>query len=280
VLYIIPQDEHEWYKWYENNGFKFIYKYVGVFLEDLPQLDIAFLITEIDFSFPDVPRDLRHKIITITHWNFATMPFYKSIPIRPFKHDKFHVLPIYPYLLKLDSKLSEIDGNIHIGIIGGVKERYNVKIMNLISPHFQSGKTYHNIVYHIVSRKIDPKSYEGCERVVKTYENISTHYLMAVVLSMDYILIDAADEDINLGEKKQTTSSLITAWSLLVPVIISNKMNKYYKFKNCIVYRKYYNTSIILHKIDIEDLIQERATFPTIQSALKEKYPEMLLPPT
>ncbi len=167
-------------------------------------------------------KKIKCPIISIDHYYTIRnkIPIDNHIAVRPFATNyRKWALPCY--VINKDPIIRIPDGKINICIIGGPDYNFDL---------FKRFISIHNIVFHIMARKINTEEFIKNVPELKTifYESISTQEMIKIINAGDYVLCNAKpNKNYKIGYSM--SGSIPLAISLLKPIILFNDI---YKFKN------------------------------------------------
>jgi len=257
TIYTNFLNDNGWLKYYkyifeENKKYVFTYKNISDFEKNKYLYDLIILPTDNDYKFNDNNYNINNKTIRIDHYYVIRRPkIEKFIATRPFLNNyRKWSLPCFP-IQEIPKLLTS--NIINITIVGSTISNYKVDIINRLESLDNK-----KIRIICISRKANTNDLKGIDSKfeLKICKNINTLEMIDILIESNYILTD-----VSIGKNyiSDNMSGIIPlSLSLLVPLIISKNTNKYYQFKNVIEFDENSNESIILKKVNIENLIEER----------------------
>jgi hypothetical protein len=220
--------------------------------------DYIFLITDDDGNYQLNDPYINDITIRIDHsYQIRNPKIGKFIAVRPFKiNNRNWALPCYPAISKEEKLLLIKDNkNINITILGSAYG-YDLSIINRMST-----VDFSKIVIHVISRISNAdilKELDASRFEIHVYENITTERMINILEKTNYILTDVANQP--KYETDMMAGAIPFAFSTLSQLILSEKSNSYYKFKNVIEFRDG-NNDIMLNQnnIDFNSFVDERS---------------------
>jgi len=250
----VYNDYMDFYKFHFKD-FKFTIYDCKLFTLQRYNFDYIFLITDDDPNYSDTDPFINFKTIRLDHSpQIRRDKIEKAIAVRPFPDNyRKWAIPCFPILYSnLKCNLINSLDEIHIVILGSNHGRYNVSVINRIIPPKDS-----KIIIHAISRSITEDDFVGldCKFNLCIYKNIFATNLINLLKKAHYALTDIS---LDTYEKEIMSGVIPLAFSTLTPLIISAQSNKYYNFKNVIVFDKHSEDTIQLTHVNINELETER----------------------
>jgi len=257
TLYCRTEVYNDHMEFYKNHfkDFKFNIYDSRLFSYQKYSFDYIFLITDDDPNFLDNDIYINNITIRIDHSHEIRREKIKNaLATRPFAENyRQWAIPCYPIIYSNSKQnLLRLTNDIHIIVLGSNYGKYDVSIINrLIS------KKDCNIIIHAISRTMEGDAFEGLDNRYQLlmYKNIAAGHLIELLKNATYALTDIS----HIKYEKEVMAGVIPlAFSTLTPLIISEQSNKYYNFKNAIVFDKHSKENIELVDINNNELELER----------------------
>jgi hypothetical protein len=276
TIYTGTINNYKWLDFYESHfknklNFNFEYKDLNLVEKNLNSYDCIFIPTDDDPNIKPswITSENINKFICFQHYYLLRNPIYKNyITLRPYDNSKSPfvnwALPCYP-IVNIEEKNNILknkeNNDINILILGGIREKYNHSVINRIFSLFNKKIVIHIIATYLKSEHIDLLRSSLSEHItlqVHKGGGMDTCDMVNIVKNCDAVLLDVTSNADHID--KSMSGCIPLAFSCLTPLIISTRMNAFYKFKNVIEYDQASQFPIFLSNnfCDLDNLYLER----------------------
>lgn len=276
TIYTGTTNNYKWLEFYESHfknklNFNFEYKDLNLVEQNLNLYDCVFIPTDDDPNIKHswITSENVNKFICLQHYYLLRNPIYKNyIALRPYDNSISPfvnwALPCYP-IVNIEEKniilKNKENNDINILILGGIREKYNHKVINRLFSLFNK-----KIIIHIIATYLKNENIDLLQSNLSKHLTLHVHKgggmdtcdMINIVENCDALLLDVTTNADHID--KSMSGCIPLAFSCLTPLIISTRMNSFYKFKNVIEYDVDSQFPIILPNIfcDMENLYLER----------------------